>query len=251
VSPAPSIPLYFRLHLTWFGIVEVVVRSARLFLCALAFISLAGAHDIITTNLTFTRDVSRIFARHCLSCHGEGSSIPLTTYTEARPWAVAIKEQVLGRSMPPWGAVKGFGDLSPDNGLTQEDILIIAAWVIGGAPQGDPQFLTKQQAKPLVPASPPTKDGLTIDTRTELKEPLQILGVRPLPQATVDSSRVTARLPDGAVQPLVWLYHFDPKYGHTFAFRKPLEVPKGTVIEASSPLRFALETPIAAPKKGL
>lgn len=230
--------------------VEVVAVIVRLFFCVLTITSLAEAHDIITTNLTFTRDVSRIFDRHCLACHGEGSSIPLATYTEARPWAVAIKEQVLGRSMPPWGAVKGFGDLSPDYGLSQEDILIIAAWVIGGAPQGDPQLLSKAQAGP-VPAESPVQDGLTIDTRTELQEPLRILGVRPLAQQTVDSSRVTARFPDGAVEPLVWLYHFDPKYSRTFTFRKPLEMPKGTVIEASTPLRFALETATAASKKGI
>jgi hypothetical protein len=231
--------------------VKEVPRSIRLFVCALAVTSLSAAHDIITTNLTFTRDISRIFARHCVACHGEKSSIPLVTYEEARPWAVAIKEQVLGRSMPPWGAVKGFGDLSPDSGLSQEDILIIAGWVIGGAPQGDPQLLVKQPLKPPIPAVPPIADGITVETRAELKEPLQILGVRPLPQGTVDSSRVTARLPDGAVEPLVWLYQFDPKYGHTFTFRKPLELPKGTVVEASTPLRFALETTTAAPKKGL
>src|SRR6266481_4227814 len=89
------------------------------------------AHDIITTKLTYTRDVSRIFQRRCISCHGPGSSIPLTSYDEVRPWAVAIKEQVLARSMPPWGAVKGFGDFSPDRALTQDEILIIAAWVVG------------------------------------------------------------------------------------------------------------------------
>ncbi len=227
-----------------------MARNIRLFVCAVALTSVAAAHDIITTNLTFSRDVSRILARHCLACHGETSSIPLVTYTEARPWAVAIKEQVLGRSMPPWGAVKGFGDLSPDYGLTQEDILIIAAWVIGGAPQGDPQLLTKRQAKPSIPAVPPMQDALTIETRTELKEPLRVCGLRPLADATVDSSRVIARLPDGAVEPLVWLYHFDPKYGRTFTFRGVLEMPKGTVVESSTPLRFALETTTAA-RKGL
>jgi hypothetical protein len=231
--------------------VGVVARSIRLFLCTLALTFLATAHDIITTNLTFTRDISRIFTRHCVSCHGEGSSIPLATYAEARPWAVAIKEQVLGRSMPPWGAVKGFGDLSPDYGLSQEDILIIAGWVIGGAPEGDPRLLTNQQPKPAVPVEPPVEDGLTVETRTELKGPLKIFGVRPLPHGIVESSRVIARLPDGAVEPLVWLYHFDPKYGRTFTFRKPLEMPKGTVVEASTPLRFALETTAAAAKKGL
>jgi len=230
--------------------VKVVATSVRLFICTVALSSLAAAHDIITTNLTFNRDVSRIFARHCLACHGEGSSIPLATYTEARPWAVAIKEQVLGRTMPPWGAVKGFGDLSPDYGLSQEDILIIAAWVIGGAPQGDPQLLTKA-APPPVPAKPALQDALTIETRINLKEPLRILGVRPLAEQTVDSSRVVARFSDGGVEPLVWLYHFDPKYSRTFTFRKPLVLPKGTVIEASTPLRFALETTAAASKTGL
>ncbi|HEY7306958.1 MAG TPA: cytochrome c, partial [Bryobacteraceae bacterium] len=101
------------------------------------------AHDIITTNLTYTRDISRILARRCVACHGEAASIPLTRYEEVRPWAVAIKEQVLSRAMPPWGAVKGFGDLEPDHALSQEEIMIIAAWVIGGAPQGDPALAPK------------------------------------------------------------------------------------------------------------
>ncbi len=107
----------------------------------------AAAHDIITTDLTFARDISRIMARHCAACHGEASSIPLMTYEQVRPWAVGIKEQVLSRRMPPWGAVKGFGDLAPDYGLSQEDIMILAAWVIGGAPQGNPRLLPKLQGR--------------------------------------------------------------------------------------------------------
>src|SRR3954449_13223643 len=130
-------------------------------LCAaigwLAFAVPFQAHDVITTNLTFARDVSRIFASHCTSCHGSGTNIPLTTYEEARPWAVSIKEQVLSRAMPPWGAVKGFGDLSPDHGLSQEEIMIIAAWVIGGAPQGNPALLPKQAASSKRSAIMPVK----------------------------------------------------------------------------------------------
>jgi hypothetical protein len=77
-----------------------------IFVFTLAFAAHLAAHDIITTNLTFTRDISRIFDRHCNICHGPSSDIPLSTYEQARPWAVAIKEQVLSRAMPPWGAVK-------------------------------------------------------------------------------------------------------------------------------------------------
>jgi hypothetical protein len=28
------------------------------------------AHDVITTRLTYTRDISRIFVRRCVQCHG-------------------------------------------------------------------------------------------------------------------------------------------------------------------------------------
>ncbi len=122
------------------------MKTAVLLLLALTL----QAHDTITTKLTFTRDVSRIFARRCLACHGATASIPLVTYEQARPWAVGIKEQVLSRQMPPWGAVKGFGNLSPDNGLSQEEILLIAAWVVGGAPKGNPSLLPEAPTTPLV-----------------------------------------------------------------------------------------------------
>jgi len=80
-------------------------------ICALAQTLLA--HDIITTNLTYARDISRILVRHCSSCHGAQSTIPLTSYEQVRPWAVGIKEQVLSRAMPPWGAVKGSAISNP------------------------------------------------------------------------------------------------------------------------------------------
>src|SRR4051812_11822963 len=78
-------------------------------------ILLAGisyAHEPITTKLTWTQEISRIFYKRCVSCHREGGASPmsLATYDEARPWAKAIKEEVLERRMPPWGAVRGIGE---------------------------------------------------------------------------------------------------------------------------------------------
>jgi hypothetical protein len=202
----------------------------------------AAAHDIITTNLTFTRDISRIFDRRCTTCHGPSSEIPLNTYEQARPWAVAIKEQVLSRSMPPWGAVKGFGNLRPDHALTQEEIMIIAAWVIGGAPQGDPAWLPKQaKGKPASPP-PAIKNALTGGNQTNLSQPIVVAGIRPLADSVVESARITARLPNGSIQPLVWLYHYDPKWNRDFFFRELIRLPKGAVIETTAPVRFILET---------
>lgn len=198
------------------------------------------AHDIITTDLTYTQDVSRILARRCVQCHGPSSSIPLTTYAQVRPWAVDIKEQVLSRKMPKWGAVKGFGNLSPDRGLTQEEIVILAAWVVGGAPQGDPALLPKTQAI-AVPKMPVLKDALAVTSRATLKSSLRVAGIRPMATKMVPSARVTAHLPDGNIEPLIWLYQFDPETKLTFQFREPLTLPEGTVIESSAPLKFALE----------
>ncbi len=44
-------------------------------------------------------------------------------------------------------------------------------------------------------------------------------GMSPLTNTAVDSARLIAKLPDGRIEPLVWLYHFDPKYRHSFTFR--------------------------------
>ena len=198
------------------------------------------AHDIISTNLTFARDISRIFARRCVACHSEGSSIPLVSYEEARPWAVDIKEQVLSRAMPPWGAVKGFGHLNPDEGLTEEEIMIIAAWVVGGAPKGDVALLPKP-APILTTDAPHFTDGLAVSTKAELTKPLHVAGIRPTPDAIIDSARIIAKLPDGRIEPLLWLYHYDPKYKQIFRFREMIPLPEHTVIESSAPLRFMLE----------
>ncbi len=228
-------------------------RSLTIF-CLVAATAYLTGHDIITTNLTYSRDISRIFANRCLACHDAGSSIPLTNYQEVRPWAVGIKEQVLSRSMPPWGAVKGFGELSPDHGLSQEEIMIVAAWVIGGAPEGNPLLRPKALVQSAGWKSPRLEDAVTIVTRGELQARLRVVGIRPITDSMIPSARLVAQLPDGRIQPLLWLYRFgaksfdsksiDPRLHNAFTFRKPLDLPKGTIVQSSAPLRFALETEI-------
>ena len=45
-------------------------------------------------------------------------AMPLQTWEEARPWAVAIKEEILARHMPPWSAERGYGAFANDGALT-------------------------------------------------------------------------------------------------------------------------------------
>ena len=49
---------------------------------------------------------------------GGRGTMSLTTYEEARPWARAIKEEVLTRRMPKWHAVRGYGDFTNDPSLS-------------------------------------------------------------------------------------------------------------------------------------
>jgi hypothetical protein len=210
-------------------------------LLSVAIIEAMRPHDIITTNLTYTRDTSRIFAKRCVACHARGSVIPLTSYAEVRPWAVAIKEQVLSRSMPPWGAMKGFGNFSPDDAMAQEEILIVAAWVIGGSPEGNPALLPSQSMKPACLPAGPMRDALVVTTPATLRDAVIVAGIRPLPEHPVNSARIVAYLPNGAIEPLIWLYKFDPDWNRAFHFREPLELPAGTRIQSSIPVRVALE----------
>ena len=94
-------------------------------------------HVPITTKIVFNREIAQIFQKKCFQCHTDGNiSVPLTTYKEARPWAVAIKEEILERRMPPWGAASGYGHFVNDMSLTGREISLILSWADGGAPSG-------------------------------------------------------------------------------------------------------------------
>jgi hypothetical protein len=53
--------------------------------------------------------------------------------------------------------------------------------------------------------------------------------------------KVVAVRPDGSVEPLVWLYEYDPRFRHAFLFRKPVTLPRGTIIRGvRAPARITL-----------
>jgi hypothetical protein len=115
-------------------------------LSAFAFLLLyespTSAHEPVTTKVRFNKEVIRTLQRSCLGCHHAGGiAFSLATYDEARPWAKAIKEEVLRKRMPPWNAVKGYGEFRNSPVLTQRDIDLLVNWVEGGAPAGDEKDL--------------------------------------------------------------------------------------------------------------
>ena len=101
-----------------------------------------SAHEPITTKVRFNKEVIRVLQRSCLGCHRPGGiAMSLATYEEARPWAKAIKEELLEKRMPPWHAVKGYGEFGNAPPLTQRDIDLVVNWVEGGAPKGEEKDL--------------------------------------------------------------------------------------------------------------
>jgi hypothetical protein len=201
----------------------------------------AQAHDIITTPVTWDREISRIFYSRCIACHREGgTAFSLVEYKETFPWRTAIKEEVLERRMPPWGAVKGFGDFRNDQALTPEQLELITSWSQGGSPEGEEKDLPpKDKLDEMMQDSAWSGSAARVDRRTgeivasgdfKLIKPFTLDGLA-LKTLPADSSfQIIAELPDGQIEPLLWIDGYKPEFAHPFLFRIPLELPSGTVI---------------------
>ena len=102
-------------------------------------LSLAPAPSAAQETPTYNEHVGPILLDNCASCHrpNQIAPMPLLSYTDARPWARAIKAKVESREMPPWFADPRFGEFSNDKSLSTDDIATITAWVDAGAPEGD------------------------------------------------------------------------------------------------------------------
>src|SRR5260370_26519469 len=196
---------------------------------------LAGAHEPITTKLTWTQEISRILYKHCASCHHEGGAAPmsLVTYDEARPWAKAIRDEVAERRMPPWGAVKGFGKFRNDASLTDPEIEMLVLWVEGGAPKGDDIYLPSVP-KPEVDKAAPGARGITVRGETSLERAITAIGIAPHEMSPGESMQIIARLPDGRVENLLWLRNTRKEWERVFQFREPIALPKGTLLSVHS-----------------
>jgi hypothetical protein len=157
----------------------------------------------------------------------------LTTYKEARPWARAIKEEVLTRRMPKWHAMRGYGAFSNDPSLSSFEIALIAAWVDGGAPEGLPADAD----------APPTRDEAPLRSE-QLKEVLAPCGETTLDAGTLVALRpelpkglgigVAVRMPDGRTEPLARIRDFDPDFAVTYWLRRPFTVPAGATLVSTA-----------------
>ena len=105
--------------------------------CAVVTTAIVEGSDKGT--VTYSKDVAPILNNNCVSCHrpGEVAPMSLMSYKEVRPWAKAIREQVVNRVMPPWFADPKHGEFSNDCRLSDAQINTIKAWVEAGSPEGN------------------------------------------------------------------------------------------------------------------
>lgn len=217
-----------------------------------------AAHERITTTVTWDREIAPIIQARCQSCHGTEASatMPLTTYAEARPWARAIKHQVLTRRMPVWHAARGYGDFANDPSLSPFEIALVTAWVDGGAPKTLPS--AAPGTSPAAAVSPVPSSGasagaavagreLTLRCGEQALLPGHLFGLRPQVAAGQSIKVILAR-PDGTREILGWFRDFDPRFNPTYWLRTPASVPRGSRIIADAPAPCVL-TVVLVPTK--
>jgi hypothetical protein len=214
------------------------MNANRLFTCICLCASAAWSHEFYSTKLTFSRDVSRIIYKRCAGCHHEsGPSFSLVKYEDARPWAKAIKEEVLSRRMPPWNAVKGFGDLFDDKSLTQEEISVISNWVEGGAPEGEPAYLPKTPKFEDGASAGPTAPQVSARVRNTLvvNENVELFGVMPSGIEPNASVQLVAQKPGGDIVPVIWIYQANHEYQQIYYFNNDIALPAGSKLAVMPP----------------
>jgi cytochrome c5 len=225
----------------------------------------------LTTQATFTKDVAPIFQRSCQTCHRPDSFAPMSllTYEDARPWAKAIKENIVKRNMPPWHIDRnvGISEFANSVALTDDEIATIVNWVDGGAPKGNPadmpparQFsdddkwsigtpdLVVQWAKDVVvPAkSPDIWTNIPVDLRMTEDRYVKAVEVKAIKGLkALHHSGATAMYPEGG-QAYLQSYGIGNN-GHEFEEGSGIIIKAGTKVNFSAHLHaYGQETPVNA-----
>ena len=221
---------------------------------------------------TFTKDVAPILQRSCENCHRPGQIGPFSmlTYEETRPWAKAIRQQVVQRNMPPWYIDKNIGlhDFKNDVSLSDKEIATISKWVDAGAPKGDPADMPSpvkfDDSDRWHIGKPDIVVHLNKDVKVKARQPdqwldietqdlglssdryVQAVEVKPLTGSKV-VHHVTSQLvdPDSETGRTVFEEYAVGKYGNTFPDDSGMLLKKGSKILANLHLHAVGEdTPV-------
>jgi hypothetical protein len=120
-------------------------RSAVFGVFFVGAVAMAPAPTAAQNGPTFSKDVAPVLYKHCTTCHRPGEIAPMSllTYEQTRPWARAIRDNVVNGVMPPWHADPAHGKWVNDRTMTAQEKDLIVRWVDAGAPQGNARDLPK------------------------------------------------------------------------------------------------------------
>jgi hypothetical protein len=117
------------------------------FFLVLSWTRVVLTHETVTTTVLFDREIVRILDRHCVMCHVEGGpSFPLATYEQVWLQKRDVSAAVLGRHMPPWAAIAGYGRFANENVVTLRESQFIVSWMEGLGPRNAGRVFTNTAA---------------------------------------------------------------------------------------------------------
>jgi len=146
----------------------------------------ANAQDVQSDAVTFSKHIAPILYENCAYCHRPGEVAPfsLLSYQDARPWARAMRQEVLLGNMPPWYADPDYGTFSNNKRLTHAEIETIVKWVDAGSPEGNPADM---------PPAPQIAEGWQIGTPdlvVTVTEPFNLPAEGEIPYVTLPTDYV-------------------------------------------------------------
>lgn len=113
----------------------------------LPFFALVALAPIVRAEVTYSKEISRLYQAKCHGCHRTGDIAPfaLDSYEAAKTWGEDIQRVVHEKIMPPWKPVDAHGKFKDDFGLTEDERSTILDWYKNGAPEGDAADLPEPQ----------------------------------------------------------------------------------------------------------
>ena len=123
------------------ALIEARMKKLSLLSLTALAVQLAIPQQASAQTPTWSDDVACIVYSHCSTCHHEGGPghFNLMSYADGYWWRNEMRAATQARFMPPWPPDPGYRSMAHERILTQQEIDIIAAWVDGGAPEGNSQ----------------------------------------------------------------------------------------------------------------
>src|ERR1043166_10107822 len=110
----------------------------KLLLSFLMVLPFAARSASASTAVTFNQQIAPIIYRNCSACHRPGEAAPfsLLSYQDAAKKSRMIAKVTASHLMPPWKAEPASYPYRDERRLTEDNIVLIQAWVNQGMPEG-------------------------------------------------------------------------------------------------------------------